>query len=310
MEKENRKVNLVGQNTLTISLPSKFVKENKIEKGCQLSCEYEGKEIKFSLNEFKKQEKSISINIDNYDFLSLSKYITMLYISNYNRIILNYTNSKIDYYKSDSEKNIKNVINQIINRLIGAEVISQTSTKTEIECFLHNDPTELQKVEKRVYFLFKESANELIHYMKNDFIEFQKEVYVHHDNIVKFIYYLLRMIDSSNISEYEKKQAYSFFMTIDLLVDKFRHIADEIVKHKYSEKLEKILKEIFDLFFETYSYTFKTKITKEIILKRYTLINKIEKENFTKEELKVLSHADLFLNIINETSFYLLSKEM
>jgi len=310
MEKEKRKVNLVGQNTLTISLPSKYVKDNKLEKGDELNCEYEGKDIKFSLTEFKKQEKSISINIDNYDALSLSKYITILYISNYNRIILNYTNSNIDHYRSNTPKNVKNLINLYVSRLVGAEIISQTSTKTEIECFLHNDPTELQKIEKRVYFLFKESANELIISMKENFNEFQKEVYVHHDNIVKFIFYLLRMIDLSDISEYEKKQAYSYFMTIDLLLDKFRHIADEIVKHKYSEKLEKILKEIFDLFFEMYSLSFKEKLTKEIIIKRYNLITKIEKEDFNKEELKVLRHADLFLNFLNDSAYYIASKEV
>ena len=97
-----RKVNKVGQNTLTVSLPNKWIKENKIEKGDELDVNVEADVISFSKSEREKGEKEVRINIDNYSYLSLARYIYLLYRTDYDKIILTY--SKPEIYDPKKER--------------------------------------------------------------------------------------------------------------------------------------------------------------------------------------------------------------
>lgn len=310
MKKEKRKVNLVGQNTLTVSLPSKFISENNIEKGDELYSSFEKNEITFSLEERKSVDKEITINIDDFSYATLTKSLITLYITNYNKITLLHSGDEIVYFKNNKKLNLHSTIKKLVSRFIGAEIILQTPKKTEIECFLNNDNEDLEKIEKRIYFLLKDTFNELINSIGDNFSEFNDLAYDYHDNIDKFINYFLRKLDSSDKSEEEKKVAYSFYSFISTLVDNIRHISEKINKYGCSEKMKNYLEEIFEVFIELFVFLHKGHITKEITKKRYDLIEKINNEDLTANELWVFSEASIFLDTLNAFNEYSIVKAL
>ncbi|MEA3430026.1 MAG: hypothetical protein U9R08_02015 [Nanoarchaeota archaeon] len=297
-----RKVNRVGQNTLTVSLPSKWVEENKIEKGNELNINTEGNNITLSKSEIKKKCKEISFNIDNYNYFALNRHLTILYRMDFDRIILTYSNNLILHPKKQKEMSLNKSIIKLIERYIGAEIVSQSTKKTEIECFVTSEILNLQKIEQRIYFLMKQAMNEMINSIGKDYKEFHDTMYNIHDNISKFINYYLRTLYASDKEKEEKKLSYALYQVIDKVVDKLRHIDEAIFTYGCTPKAKKLLKEIFNYFCEQMLLIKQKEVGSDFIQKRYSIVDKVKKTNFTIKELRVIMEADLLLNTINDFS--------
>lgn len=305
-----RKVNRVGTNTLTVSLPSKWVKENKIEPGQELSVSLEKQGIIFSLKERRLQGKEITLDISNFNKYLLSRYLEVLYITNYNKIILTHSTSEIHNDKEKKDINLKGLIRFITNRFIGMEIVSQTKNMTELQCFLLDEEKDLNKIEKRIYFLFKDAVEEFLESLEGSHAEFHANVYHRHDSISKFTNYYLRVLDQSNKSEDEEKQLYSLYLIIDKMLDKFRHLSEMVDKYGCTMKVKRLLIEIFDLVSDLFTALHKGKISRELVTKRYALVRKIESQKFTLEELKVINEVKIFLDMINDFTRAVIVKEI
>lgn len=297
-----RKVNLVGTNTLTVSLPAKWAAQNQIQKGDELNVAIGKKDITFSLGKPAAKEKEIILDISNFNKHLLLRYMEMFYITNYNRIVLTYSVPELYSDRESIHVNIKTLIKYISNRFIGMEIVAQTKNMTELHCFLLEEEKNLDRIEKRIFFLFKDTIEEFLLSLDKDHAEFHRNVLEHHDNIGKFINYYLRVLDQSDQSEEEKKQLYSLYMIIDKLLDKFRHVNDKIHQHGCNLRVKKMLKEIFELMNEQFAALHKGKIGREISTKRYELVKKIERTEYRLPELEVLSEARIFLDTLNDFS--------
>jgi len=305
-----RKVNLVGKNTLTVSLPTKWVKDNKIMKGEELNFFFDKDKIVFSRSESKKEKKSVSLNIDDYTYITLARHLAVLYKTNFDRITLIYSKTTIPYPKGSGEMNLKKTIQKLVGRLVGAEIISQSSTKTEIEVFATEEFPDLDKIERRIHFLLKETMDELLDAVGKDYKHFHESVYDHHDNIVKFINYFLKVLYKSDRSGDEKKFAFSFYILIDHIVDKIRHVSEKIEKYGCSSKVKKYLAEIFDIFYEELKLVAKKQVPKSLMEKRYRLKEKIDSDSFTVKDLKVMYEVMIMLDTIAESEEYIISKNL
>jgi len=305
-----RKVNRVGQTTLTVSLPSKWVDENKIKKGDELEIEIEGKNLTLSKNKINKEKKNITLTIDEYDYIELAKHLGLIYKLGYDKITLKHKNEKIYYPKTNKERDLKETIKKITERLIGAEIVSQSKEKTEIECFISESPPELEKIEKRIYYLFKDLTKDIIDNIGKSYHEFHETIYDRHDNISKFIMYFLRSLYSSDKSEGEKKIAYWFYSSTDIIIDKLRHISEKIDEYGCSEKIKNKLKEIFEYYYELFEGIYKKDISSTLIKKRYTIKNSINSSKYSSSELRVLMEVEPLLETLNEFCEYILVKKM
>jgi len=305
-----RKINRVGMNTLTVSLPSKWVNDNHLKAGDELYFHTSQDDISFSIVEKKHKEKEITVNIDGFNKYLLSRYLIILYIENYNKIILTYTNTEIYDDKTKKNVNIKSKISNCCNRFIGMEIVSQTNIKTELACFILKDMQELQVIEKRIYFLLKETIDELLNAMDKDYHYFHQGMYDKHDSIIKFIYYYLRTLDSSDKSEDEKKTLYALYMTIDHVIDKIRHLSEKIDEYGYTTQVKKHIEEIFALFCNFFNTLHKGKVSREVVAKRYQLVKKIESTEYTLKELKVMSEIKILLDFMNDFHHVLVTREV
>jgi len=296
-----RKVNLVGVNTLTVSLPNKFVEANNIQKGEELEATVQNNKIIYSKDSLKLEEKEVEINIDKFTFFSLSRYLTTIYRSGYKKVTLIHSNQDIIHNQKGklplhySKVNSKSVINWMTNRLPGAEIVSQTSKKTIIEFILEDKTRDLDKIKSRVIFLINETMNELLNTINKNYKEFHKNIYDHHDNIVHFINYYLRELSQSNLNEDIKRIIFSKYIVIDKLIDKIRHLSKRIDEFKSTEKTRKYIELTFNLFSKMLEQK-RIEDIETIYQEAQSIKSKRDKDKFTSDEMRVIAELDWFLN--------------
>ncbi len=305
-----RKVAQIGPSTLMVSLPNKWVVENNVKKGDELEVTPQEKEIVFSLSERKQKEKEITADISSFSSFWLTRYLETLYINNYTKIILTYSNKEILRNPTGELENLRQCIKRISNRFIGMEIVAQTASMTELHCFISHEEQDIEKIEKRIFFLWKDAIDELLHHIEKDTPLSYQEIYDQHDNIIRFITYYLRMLGQSPLPEEEKRQRFAFYMVFDKVLDKYRHLGNRIEQYGCSKKVKKYLDEIFTMVHDLFLMMYKQEANMELIKKRYDLVARIDKEKFTLEELRVMAEADIFLNILNDLGRMVIVKKL
>jgi len=307
-----RKVVKQGQSTLMVSLPSKWVKKQGVKQGDEIELNEDGPQITLSRKEIKINEKKIELDISKFNKFMLSRYLEVLYITNYQKITLIYTKDKIYNQKIHKEEGIREVINKLSNRFIGMEIVSQTNNMTELRCFIIGDSKDTNQIEKRVFFLIKEAFDECLASLesKEKYKEFYKTVYDTHDNITKFLIYYLRILDQSESSELEKKMYFSLYWLVDSYIDKFRHVNEMILTLGYSKVVKEILKEFFELLEDFFKSLHKGEFTLEIINKRYRLVEKYQSKKLTLNEFRVVSELESFLLGMNDFARAIIAQKL
>ena len=300
-----RKVNLVGQNTLTISLPTKWVLKRGIKKGQELEVTENGDSLIVQSNELAKKVRKVVLDIEKFDKLMLNRYLDELYRIGVEEIALKFSKDTIPDYKNNRQMNIYDYVKDVVHRFIGMEVISQKNNVIVLQSLITNEDVEkIDMVEHRLFFLIKEFFDEFQSSISGDFKGFHSKTYAYHDNIAKFTYYYFRLLNFSDLPEEEKTRLFGLYTMIDLVIDKLRHTSERFVEQKHkSKKLESVLKEIFSLFLEQFDIVFKKNFSLEevdhIVGKRYRLVEKINKEKFNEEESRVMAECKILLDTIN-----------
>ena len=188
----------------------------------------------------------------------------------------------------------------MIERTVGSEIISQTAKRTEIECLVSAGDQDLQRIEKRIFYLFKEMLEQILSSAKKGEEAFSDDVYAMHDNITKFTNYLLRELEASDRPLVEKQLTYALYMVVDKLVDKARHIAEKIILFGRTKKLDAYLSRIVAVLEKHFLALHKGSFPRQVIEERYVLVEELRKERFSNEELQVIMEANLFLDVMNE----------
>ena len=301
-----RKVNRVGQNTLTVSLPANWVKQHDINPGDDLMLQELGKAIVITKDHFHKKGKKIVLGIDDFCKVMLNKFIQQFYLEGAEEVVLKFKKDSVPDYKNDKELLIDKHINKLVDRFIGVEIISQTKNRIVLQSLMSDEEvSKIQVIEKRVFFLIKEFLEEFITAMDGDFQKFHDRSYDYHDNISKFTYYYMRLLHFSDYSEDLKSRMSSLYVVIDKIIDKVRHTSERVSEmKKITPKTKKYVKEIFSLFLDQFDFIFKSSLTpselKDLIGRRYGLVNKVNKSNYTEEELKVMSECKILLDTISD----------
>lgn len=243
-----RKVVKQGNNTLTITLPRTWTAKFHVKAGDELEVEERERELRFS-TDYKKQIRSISINVEDFGRLALAKTLMTCFEQGFDEITLNFEKQRMIPSWSHPEQNITDVINFFIGRLIGFEVLSQSPRSITIGN-LSEKMIKFENILSRIFFLIEEYLSHLITAMKNqDKAEFE-ESENRHDNITKFISLALRIVyeDSNNT----KTEALNYFCILSIL-DKIT----DFIRYAYRNNSQyggKVSKETIEVAEKTLSY--------------------------------------------------------
>jgi len=116
---------------MMISLPSKWIKKNKLEKGDEVELEELNRKLVIT-TESKKGSSEITVNLSSLTESAVRTIVTNVYRAGYNKIIINF-----------NDKAILKIIEDVIeNYLIGFEIIK----KSQNSCIIENitEPSEDQ----------------------------------------------------------------------------------------------------------------------------------------------------------------------
>ena len=175
-----RKVNKIGQSTLMVSLPHKWVKEYNIEKGDEVDVEIEGPTVRLSKVSTKRSEKkSCTVQIDHNYQTTLRSLLNGLYRQGYDTIHFTFS-------KQGTEKLIRAFVRDY---LLGFEIISQGQGKCIIESWTEPDTQKAAALLRKVFFITQESYDIVLEDMSEgskDRLETIEEFTVNGDRLLNF----------------------------------------------------------------------------------------------------------------------------
>jgi len=241
-----RKTILHGPSTLTISLPSKWVKKFNVQKGDELDVEEKGNEIHIRTETTKKTKEKKVIDCKNNQRLGKS-ILTALYLQGYEEIEIRFENSS--YLRT-----IKNLLSR---DLVGFEIIRQTSNSCTIKDLAKTDQEEFKNILKSLWILLLDLSKESYEALKENDKERLETIQVVDSSINKFTNYCLRILSTSNAPGENSYPYYFLIRSLENLADKYKdmclaHPANQKIQQKQLEglfKTNKHLEELFELYY-------------------------------------------------------------
>ncbi len=301
---EQRKLMQHGASSLTIALPSKWIKNHSLKKGDTLYTEAEGNKVIFTTAKTKKLEKT-TINITQLDRTSILLCIQSLYRFGYNEIEILFEKQTAIHYRRQKQISISSIIHEIVNRCVGAEVIEQTEKRILIKTITKDTEEDFTVILRRVFLLMNETADTLLNGIKkNDKIALAT-IEEMHDNINKFVNYCLRLLNKYGYPDVKKTCLYYHSIaSIDKIIDILKYNARDLLKsnkpfHKESihilEQITKSMRLYYQLF-----YQFNELTIHELSKKRDEIKLQIAKHqnHLPYEQLIFLTNMKQILEII------------
>lgn len=269
MIKIKRKVIQHGQSTLTISLPSNWVKKFSVKKGDELNLEEYDKELRIT-NEKEFSIDKKQVNIGNLKRLGKS-YITALYRSGCDEIHLNY----------DDNSYIKVIQNLLSKETTGFEIVKQGNNYCLIKDLTGHSKDEFNIALRRIWLLTLDLSKESLKAIKKKDTDTLKHIYLMDYSINKFTNYCLRLLIKKGYINFKQTPLYYHLIrNIEEIADKYKDLCNFYLIYKGKvdnnlftnfDKINDHLNEFYELFYKYDKQRLedlfsKTKITQNKVL--------------------------------------------
>ncbi|MFH1439800.1 MAG: AbrB/MazE/SpoVT family DNA-binding domain-containing protein [Candidatus Woesearchaeota archaeon] len=154
-----RKINLVGQNTLTVSLPSKWAKKYNLNKGDELDVVEDGGDVIIRTSNEKKEKKT-KIKVHG-SFKLIRRYILSTFRRGYDEVYIEFDDSSVIEHIQDA-----------LDIMMGFEIVHQGKNHCIIKNLTNVIETEYDSLMRR-FFLITLAISEhvLKAFKKNDIME-------------------------------------------------------------------------------------------------------------------------------------------
>lgn len=288
---EHRKLIQHGLSSLTMALPSNWIKNYGLVKGDNVFIKSEGSKLIISTHQAKEIER-ISIDVTNLDRTSILLYVQSLYRFGYNEIEIIFQKPFTTHYRTGKKISISSVINLIVTRMIGAEIIEQSKDKILIKYITKESEEDFKIILRRVFRLLNETSANLIEGLKTNDEFLIESVEEGHDNINKFVSYSLRLLNKYGYPDVKKTSFYCHIIaSIDKIVDILKYSARDIVYYKieFNKESIRIFEEIHEsivLYYDLF-YNFNLKTVDKLSQRRDSI------KDLIKRDIKKISHEEL-----------------
>lgn len=221
MVKIRRKVVLHGNSTLTVSLPSSWVKKFNIRKGDELYVLGYGKELRIhSEHPFGSEKKEV--NIGNLERMGKS-YITSLYRSGYDEIHINYADHSY----------IGTIQDLLSKEMIGFEIIKQANNYCLMKDLTGHIKDEFNTALRRIWLLISDLSKESINAIKNNDIDALKHIHLMDNSINKFSNYCLRILSKRGHINFKKTHLYHYLIkNLEEIADQYKDLCNLYLNNK------------------------------------------------------------------------------
>jgi len=279
-----RKINLVGQNTLTVSLPTKWAQLHNLKKGDDIELIEENDMLIIS-KDYNPPTKEIEIDISKYGTMA-GRVLGALYKAGYDRIKLLY----------DSPEKLAIIQKEMLKGFIGIDMIHHAKDYCILESMAAVQPEELDNAMRRVFRLLIENANEAAEALKKKDFSGLESVAAKDININKFADFSRRLLNKFGYKQ-KDKTSMIYFIVEDLenIGDDYRDLARFISRNKIvpSNKIISIYDKVnsFLELFYTLFYDFREERYSAFGEQYQKLIKEIDSQckNSDKQEIVILA---------------------
>jgi phosphate uptake regulator len=306
-----RKVIKQGHSTLTITLPSKWVKKFDIKAGDELDLIEQKKSI--VLNTQKVVDiGEISIDVSDLPTQLLWRFIISSYRAGYDKIKVTFENKGNDHkklytafsyntieYLSNKKHLLKmsqiETIQALVNRLIGMEIIDQKKNYCIIKEMGEISYKEFDNSLRRIFLLIKDMSSQIQESFKGDKSNL-KSVHIVDTNLDRFEDFCLRVLNKKGYSDFNKTPiVFSTIFLLELIGDEYKDISISLLSTRSeSKEFIQALDNLIDLFNKLYIlfYKFDKEKVKEIYKnhEEWNLFNKKISPDLNAKEKEMIHH--------------------
>ena len=260
-----RKVNLVGQNTLTISLPSKWVKNYGIKKGDEIEILEDKNMLKISPSAISEGKKEIEIKLPKMYFESIEWLIRVLYIQGYDSIKLNFDFDAVYHERLKKNLSVLDLISYELKRLMGLEIVHSGKNFCLLKCLSKETIDEFDISLKRSFIILNDTIKEVgkaLETGRKGLARYGQDV---HDQITRLVVYNLRTLNKVGYKDHKTTLLlHHLLWKIDDIADLIKYWLREIDKKAQIKNYEigKILRHLSILFDGAYSINYNFSLEK------------------------------------------------
>ncbi|MEK6949237.1 MAG: AbrB/MazE/SpoVT family DNA-binding domain-containing protein [Nanoarchaeota archaeon] len=297
-----RKVNLVGQNTLTVSLPSKWTKNHGIKKGDEVEILEEKNKVIISPSALREEKKHIEIKLPKMHFESIEWLIRVLYIQGYDSIKLSFDFDTVYHERLKKNMSVLDLVAYELRRLMGLEIVHSGKNFCLLKCLSKEAIDEFDISLKRSFIILSETLKEISKALETGLkglAQYGQDV---HDQITRLIAYDLRTLNKIGYKDDKTTLLlYHLLWKIDDIVDLIKYWSREIDKKTQIKNYEisKILRQLSILFNEAYLVYYKFSLEKvsEWFTEREKLRKELIKLNIksSKQERRHIAYIEQIL---------------
>jgi len=239
-----RKINKVGTGTLTVSLPSEWVIENKLKAGDELNVDTEKGRIIFESLQKEDSPKKITFKIETPSMHRVRKYLYSGYVMGYDTIELHYNDPSV--FKD---------INKHVDNLIGFEIISQQKNSCVIRNVASPRKESFNDLVNKLFQFGINLSEEVLEAFKNkdrDALSKLEDNDIVHNKISVACQRLLLQLKEKNSSYIGPM--YFIISEIEGIADDFKYICNcykETIPH-LDQNAEHFFKKIIEMYKLTY----------------------------------------------------------
>ncbi|HLC54114.1 MAG TPA: AbrB/MazE/SpoVT family DNA-binding domain-containing protein [Candidatus Nanoarchaeia archaeon] len=275
-----RKLVKQGAATMMISLPSKWIKENGLDKGDEIELIEQGGELLIKSRE-SQEHNNLKINLSGFHPLT-NQIVIASYIKGIDELEILF----------DNREDMKNLKKHVIEDLLGFEIIKQTQTSLVIKSVAEAAKQEIDEILKRIFFILDSMAEELLIAIENK--QDASPVIEMDSSVNKFVYFCLRNLNINGYKEYNKTtQIYGIASLLEEIGDIYKQIAKSLQNKIKIEKSQiKILQDIKE----------SLKLFSELLFgfNKETAVKFANNYESIKKRIKGKNSVDSFLYQLNE----------
>jgi len=213
-----RKVIKQGTSTLTVSLPSKWIKEHGIKPGDEVDVDEIGPDLRVGCGSVK-HEKKAELNIDGMKDRLVFRHMNVLYTNGYDEIRI--------FFSDPSQLT---TIQYTLNHLIGFTIVEQKKDSCVVKEVVDTRGEDFDKIIKRVFLTIDDIAIDSLALMKaKDWPALEKIKQRDRDVVNKLAFFCLRILSKKGYSQPEKTQAmWDLVLILENLGDEYANLSEEL----------------------------------------------------------------------------------
>ncbi len=188
MSSYTRRIQLTGGSTFIISLPSKWIKENRLEKGSELTIEDTNGSLLLSHGEQAKTELIKKINIDpKVDLENFQRVLTSVYISDFDSLIIK-SSQYIDHPLRETVKKFSRLV-------MGVEIFEESSRTIVLQNVIDTDAFPMSNAVRRMSLNVETMIGDVIKGMEENDRRLLESVISRDDDVDRYQLYVYRVVN-------------------------------------------------------------------------------------------------------------------